>query len=147
MNRTIKFRGKCVDTEQWLFGNLLNVYVTNDVSNDPLPVFAIQTDGNSYSKVRNHIVDPSTVGQFTGLLAKDGKEIYEGDFIIAANGNKHVIVFGEWKYPSHIDTDEFVDHGIGFNIKGIEPFGSCVMGNGSLYEVIGNIHDNPELLK
>jgi hypothetical protein len=58
MNRTIKFRGKCVDTEQWLFGNLLNVYVTNDVSNDPLPVFAIQTDGNSYSKVRNHIVDP-----------------------------------------------------------------------------------------
>ena len=142
MNRVIKFRGKRVDNGEWVYGFVVvnkdgTIYIKDtdyNVNNGRIDIIPCQ-------------VDPSTVGQFTGLLDKDGKEIYEGDVIIAANGANHTILYGKWRYPSHIDTDDLVDHGIGFNIGGIEPFGECVIGGGSLYQIIGNIHDNPELTK
>lgn len=92
-------------------------------------------------------IDPNTVGQFTGLHDKNGKEIYEGDIIkmsTAAYGDE---IFKIGYEDSHIgafclctneqeDTSRFV--GIFGRDYGYEPF-YC--------EVIGNIYDNPELLK
>lgn len=69
MNREIKFRGKRVDNGEWVYGHL-NGWVT-----DGKPVSAIITPEEVF------ILDPSTVGQYTGLKDKNGKDIYEGDEI------------------------------------------------------------------
>ncbi len=94
------------------------------------------------------------VMQFTGLTDKNGVEIFEGDVIITANKTTAKIVFGE--FPFRIESEEegqdIQDKSIGFFFEHPEreyhePFGECAKGGGSQYEVIGNIYENPELLK
>lgn len=129
---TIKFRGRRIDEpHQWEYGY-------------------IQVDGKD---VWMHTIDgrvmlaiPETVGQFTGLTDKDGKEIYEGD-----------IVSHPWKDPIFgdlVETGQFVHSTICFN-NGAFVVNYRLQGE-YIYlqdfvrlkclEVVGNIHDNPELL-
>lgn len=78
-----------------------------------------------------HAVDPKTVGQYTGLRDKNGKEIYKGDLIL---GN------GYGPYPVFWDGEH-----CGFCsccYSDAEPIAKY-----SRIEVVGNIHDNPDLLK
>lgn len=80
------------------------------------------------------------VMQFTGLHDTDGKEIWEGDIVKDADeGTLHVIKYyaEEWDYPA-FDLDPYIDvdsNGISY----------CLQDMG--LEVIGNIYENPELLK
>jgi len=81
--------------------------------------------------------------QSTGLQDKHGVDIYEGDILIAANGSKGQILFGEWEFE--VDGYELQNwSGIGFYWEGGEPLGCPVAGKS--YQIIGNIHQNPDLL-
>lgn len=81
-----------------------------------------------------YVINPSTVGQFTGLFDKNGMEIYEGDIV---------------QYIGNGLGDEFETE-VKFEGAGFDPIAaiywmSDIEGVGC--EIIGNIHDNPELLK
>ena len=113
MNRTIKFRGKRIDNGQWVYGDL--VQCDHDIL-----ILPINTGWT------HHKVIPETVGQFTGLLDKNGREIYEGDII-------------ESKYSNPAPV-EFLDGQFCANYNGY-----CALIPSEAYVVIGNVHDTPEL--
>lgn len=121
--REIKFRGKCIKgrkTGQFVYGDLLHF------DGGETSIRTYDADG-VYTLL--YAVDPATVGQFTGLRDRNGVEIYEGDIVDTMALGMFEVIF---------DCGAFrIAHGcIKFTI--IE---------GSYYEVVGNVHDSPELLK
>lgn len=131
MNRTIKFRGKRIDNGEWVYGYLADEDYINDI--DSIDLSSIE-------------VDRDTVGQFTGLFDKNGKEIYEGD-IISVNGKypklvKYINDYACFCLANIEDLDEEMDTGYWHQV-------SPGWWNSSKREiqVIGNIYDNPELIK
>ena len=128
--RTIKFRGKSIDGKEWLYGDL--------VSSADKKRFAILVNNKeSYDECE---VAPETIGQFIGLYDKDGKEIYEGD-ILRVNDSTNVVCefrHGAFGYTYCNEFHPFAGNtNYTFNSKNTD----------KNFEVIGNIHDNTELLK
>ena len=128
--REIKFRGKRKDNKEWVYGYLVldgrerHCYI---VFVDWLPEDNI--DDVDYIEVYKH-----TIGQFTGLYDKNGKEIYEGD-IIDTGYDKWIVKFGNGSFYATIPNTSF--------------FLDLSRETINYYEikVIGNIYDNPELIK
>ena len=130
MNRTIKFRGKCTFCGEWICGYL--VVVPHGAHRIYFKPFDDATS-NTWLEV-----DPSTVGQFTGPLDKDGKEIYEGDIFSCFQGDKNTVIWycDSWCYANY--------HACALPLGEL---GNPYQNEGRLNcEIIGNIYENPELL-
>lgn len=138
MEREIAFRGKSKSTGEWVDGYYVGdntIIAYNEVAYD-LGFIDISPCHDCY---------PGSIGQFTGLYDKNGKEIYEGDIVLTPFIDP---IFGDM-----VGEDLCVKRQVKFND------GSFVVneGDGFIYlecftrnnhiEICGNIHDNQELLK
>ena len=128
--REILFRGKRMDDDEWVEG----YYFTN-------PEWDREMYGSCYWIVshKNGIqyeVSSETLGQYTGLNDKNGKKIFEGDLVRAENICNGYTWFGSVVWWNGCFAIQGV---IARNVPAIDLFRE--------YEVIGNIHDNPELLE
>jgi len=127
--REIRFRGKQWDNCEWVYGYLM------DWAGRPLIGVYKALGGEATAKdclLWNYRpVDPATVGQFTGLRDRNGTEIYEGDIVQDELGEVFLVEYVRF----------------GYVLKQIgEPWCRFPYEYDE-YEVIGNIHDNPELLE
>lgn len=134
--REILFRGKRTDDYEWIEGSLCTTIPSDE---DFYTISYFDFEGYYIEEK----VIPETVGQYTGLTDKNGKKIFEGDIVVckqAINGNLidyYVeIGFVEMKYGAF---------GLHRKQGYYRPFKDWL--EDYEYEVIGNIHDNPELLK
>lgn len=112
----ILFRGKRTDDGKWVYGDLTH------------SVYKIGDTcvGKYGCEIGMHQVDPSTVWQYTGLTDKNGKRIFEGDVVDAVRSGDETwrcVVSDIRKIPAEM---------CGSNVKSMD--------------IVGNIHDNPELL-
>ena len=122
MERVIKFRGKDIDSNQWVYGDIATV--------DNIPYSICN---GRYSVVG---VYPKTVGQFTGLCDRNGKEIYEGDIVKTKGGWGGVVTWNSRGYfyiNDNIDLDEEPE---------TMPIGCLQCYKNGALQVVGNIHDD-----
>lgn len=126
--REIKFRGKTANGE-WVYGSL--VY-----SENVEPAIYFEVGKGSVKTFDFVFIKPETVGQYTGLKDKNGKKIFEGDIVHIDNydeGWDSVVDFKGGAFAIDVEGRDYDYTAIGW----------------TEYEavVIGNIHDNPELLE
>ena len=125
--REIKFRGICNHGKhkgEIVYGYYYYCIIdTAHIIIEPIETPPSNQDplGDAFNE--RYFIDPKTLGEYTGLKDKNGKEIYEGD--VYSKGNIVEFSFGS------------------FNINGDTPLSAI----SSKIEIIGNIHSNPELLK
>lgn len=140
--RTIKFRGRRTDNNEWVYGYLYRLQLPigeacliltqdNNHLDDSL---APKYDLAFTLWVDLFIVDAATVGQFTSLRDKNGKDIYEGDLLKAGDLGLLEVRFVRGVFA-------FLWNG---NLDDEFPTGSPTH---EWADVIGNIHDNPDLMK
>ena len=130
--RTIEFRGKRVDNGEWVYG-YVDVMMYNGMA-------VIHTETGTFG------VNQETVGQYTGYNDDEGQEIFEGDIIRYQYEDRDA--YTGWHGLREV-TDEVVFEYSSFRLKNTYPFNidSLWDMDNPKVEVIGNIHDNPELMK
>ena len=127
MTREIKFRGKLIDTGEWVYGNLLQ--------DSGLCFIGKNIEVFKEAPFNECLVNPDTVGQYTGLKDRNGKDVWEGDLLRTPEGDIMVV---EWR-DAQIIT------------RCVRPYSPRYKNSLTfaypVSVVIGNIHDNPELLE
>ena len=128
--REILFRGKNYKGE-WLYGSLQQWYDTfgGDIKSQIHPVELEPTQQGGR-------VDSTTIGQFTGLVDRNGKRVFEGDIIHVDNyddGWNSMVEFKGGAFAVDVEGKEYDYTAIGWLEYEVE--------------IIGNIHDNPELVE
>lgn len=124
--REYKFRGKCVERDKWVYG-----YYVKGIQEDEAYILK-----NHNWLLGDDFIDvyPETVGQFTGLKDKNGKEIYEGDILEEEPGYYFEVIWSvecaKFKLQWRTKAIQYPEWNRGVNMT-----------------VIGNRWDNPELLK
>jgi uncharacterized phage protein (TIGR01671 family) len=140
--REIEFRGKDTETGEWVYGNYIDTGSRMII------------DGNAMSEGDFHFyhdVIPTTIGQYAGLTDKDGRKIFEGDKVryrFEYSGEDEDEGFDDWEYA----TVEW-HGGCGYPAFDLSPnemdfnaLANIFQSGDYMIEIIGNIHDTPELL-
>ena len=155
--REILFRGKRTDDYEWIEGSLCTTIPSDE---DFYTISYFDFEGYYIEEK----VIPETVGQYTGLTDKNGKKIFEGDIIRYSDSGEYEMYLESLECPEEYDGINFenmwtvneVVYGIAINYPAFDLNRHDWEVNGLsnlsesgcyFYEVIGNIHDNPELLK
>lgn len=136
MIREILFRGKDSITKSWVYGALVQQ------QDDPLREKTLIISYSNYqygdfSEAVIHEVDPETVGQYTGFVDKNSKKIFDGD-IVSIYNSKAFLFAVAWNDNHYIL--KCTTNGVSDNILNVTESPEDV-------EVVGNIYDNPELIK
>ena len=136
--RTIKFRAKGKYDGQWHYGGLIQVSKGYSIATKIEDAFEMCA------------VEPETIGQFTGLYDTNGKEIYEGDILQSDKPNASLCVVS-WSTEKaafiYRFYDERIDDTHEIGKKSRYAIGDWNMMFEKDLAVIGNIHDNPELIE
>lgn len=132
--RTLEFRGKRVDTQEWTFGSLVKCH------NGRMGIVSMTKycEDNGIEALIDEVL-PETVGQYTGLKDKNGKDVWEGDIVMLEDNDED--------YPSPTYPLMIVFSFGAFCIAEDKETPWAPIYNQGIMEVIGNIWDNPELLK
>lgn len=149
MNREIIFRGKRIDNDEWVYGRGLQ-QCKDELGNEIVAIFTDVVKSEKYIKKEGRYtlyyapVKAETLGQYTGLKDKNGKKIFEGDIVKGVSHKSDSCiselipfdVIGVVGYHKEYQTLEVRTRQASLHIE------VAIKG-----EVIGNIHDNLELLK
>ena len=140
--REILFRGKWKNSGEWVYGNLFNP----DKADTPTQICI-----GTYIAKTCYEIDPETVGQYTGLTDKNGVRIFEGDIVKThyANAQKsdfiEQVVFHNGKFCAYFSNQLCKQWANLYDGTEHLPQDKSVYMDS--VEVIGNIHDNPELIE
>ena len=145
MKREIKFRGKRKDSDQWIIGSyhlhhdVMLCIATKEQMDENMHALIVidgMSDWGLSIPINTCEVIPESLGQFTGLKDSNGKEIYEDDIVKGCCFN------GTYAYGTVIQSETgWIVSPIGRLIEGYDDIDTLGI------EVIGNIHDDNELLK
>lgn len=147
--REILFKAKRLDNGEWVEGNLIHC---EDVDENCKAIIIPKTDAEMYEGIEGifeddlgfekwYKVDPTTLCQYTGLMDKNGRRIWENDICDRKEKYPEIVVFnkGDWQLDySYVFGKEI--HYSACNLGFYVCERKCV-------KVIGNIFDNPELLE
>ena len=129
----ILFRGKRIDTGEWVYGFYGHKPNGNEVEEHFIMEWCFNAASDSiYTYFRDVPVIPETVGQYTGHDDKNGRRIFRGD-VLVLYGDRFVILWDEERGGFLLDYCQFDEQ---YDFSEFWPTS----------EVIGNIHDDPELL-
>ena len=143
--REILFRAKCIDNGEWVYGVPIKKALAG--SHDGYyPKIIPECDGR-HQTIYSTAIKEETLGQYTGLTDKNGTRIFEGDIVKGkseyfGNGSlnqKAVVLYDRGQFL--LSFGETLEE-----CKQLNDFEVVGVWNGDV-EVIGNVHDNPELLK
>jgi uncharacterized phage protein (TIGR01671 family) len=149
MKREIKFRATNRNTGEWCYGDLVHINAQRCIIQE-------KVNRGRDNEFIGHPCTTETIGQFTGLKDKNGREIYEGDIVrmkeIGGYGSEYIGVVRYYEKDCRfgIDftaADKFRKRGLFTEGEIQENDGHYTITYTHEYEILGNVFDNPELLK
>lgn len=152
--RENEFRGQKCSDGKWVYG----YYIESKTSwrgHKPHKSWIVPgaiSNGGFFNILGRYAVKDDTVGQFTGLLDKNGKKIFEGDIVRKRDLTFNLQYEGVVVYNSAIGCFRIHSESggttmrMGFEASDVYNDGQCTVPVKYDYEVIGNIYDNPELI-